>query len=212
MEQIKAYAAIAASTFLRWLGLVVLALAISLAGLGVSIFLLSGHAGLEGLPAVLKQEFWASVLLIASLTLPALYFLLANRIAFSLALFQVFEKQLAPAVGERVADLVGRLLARQAGAGKVLDGVAALRGKLQSQITEDSTLDRLQRRIVRYGLSRARLDDIDFQRTDLNLPGVVAGRVVDALKAGAEPSYMPFWAVAAGHVALFAFALIFAQS
>lgn len=212
MEQLKIYASIAGSSFMRWLALVVSGLLLSLAGLVVSAFLLSGHADLTGMPAILKQEFWAVVLLLASLILPIAYVLLANRIALGRVLFQIFEYQLAPAVGNRIANLVGRLISSQAGVGNVIGNVSALRDKLVAMSSEESTLHKLQHRILRYGLTRARLDDIDFRRTDLNLPEVVAGRVVDALKAGAEPTYLTFWVVAAGHLALFAFALIFAQS
>lgn len=212
MEMLKFYAKTASTSLLRWLMLAGGGLLICLMGIVVSLRLLSNNAaasGIAGLGSAFLHEFWSSALLLGSLALIAIYVVLANKITLAFTLFRLFENQLAPLIGEKVATLLAKGIARQPGLSKSLSNVAALRGKLDTLASEDGTVNRIQRKAIHYGLTQARLEDINFQQDDLNLPLVISGRVVQALQAAAEPTYQAFWIVVSAHTALFALALFF---
>lgn len=208
MEQLKFYAKIASASLLRWLLISGSGLLLSAIGLFVGLHLLGNNAGADWRTAA-SEELWNTALLLGSLALPAIYFVLANKITLGFVLYGLFENKLLPLIGDRVAILVGNFIARQGGLTEALSSVSTLRAKLVALAGEDSTLNKIQCKAVRYGLARIRLDDIDFRQPDLNLPGVISGRVVEALQAAAEPGYQLFWIVATSHVALLIFALLF---
>ena len=208
MEQLKFYAKMASASLLRWLLISGSGLLLSIVGLLVGLRLLGNNAG-SGLLAAAEQEPLSAALLLGSLILPAIYFVLANKTTLGFVLYGLFENKLLPLIGDRVAALVGSFIARQGGLAETLSSVSTLRDKLVALAGEDSTLNKIQRKAVRYGLARIRLDDIDFRQPDLNLPDVIAGRVVDELQAAAEPGYQLFWIVATSHVALLILALLF---
>jgi hypothetical protein len=208
MEQLKFYAKIASASLLRWLLISGSGLLLSAIGLFVALHLLGNNAGASWGTAA-REELWTAALLLGSLALPAITFVLANKITLGFVLYGLFENKLLPLIGDRVAALVGSFIARQGGLAETLSSVSTLRDKLVTLAGEDSTLNKIQRKAVRYGLARVRLDDIDFRQPDLNLPGVIAGRVVETLQAAAEPGYQLFWIVATSHVALLIFALLF---
>lgn len=206
METIKNYAKIASATFLRWLFVAGGGLVISIIGLLVSLHLL-GNGG-TSLWTAAGGKPWSTTLLLGSLILPAIYIVLANKISLGFVLYGLFENKLLPLIGDKVTGLVSRFIARQNGLADVLASVPKLRERLVALAGEDSTLDKLQRKAIRYGLTRIRLDDIDFRQPDINLPGVIAGRLIDTLQAAAEPGLRLFWIVATSHAALLALALI----
>jgi len=211
MEAFKYYAKIASASFLRWLLVFGAGLLLSLVGIVVSLYLL-GHGAQAGWLAAASGALWSTALFLGSLALPAAYFVLANKITLGFVLYGLFENKLLPLIEERVSALISRFISRQESLAGVLANVPALREKLVALVGEDSTLNKIQRQAMRYGLARVRLDDIDFRQPDLNLPGVIAGRVVDELQAAAEPGYLLFWIVATGHLALLVLALLFDQA
>jgi len=208
MEQIKFYAKAASGALLRWLMLFGSGLLLSIAGLVVSLHLLGTAPGTAWTTAA-AEEPWSAALFLGSLILPAIYFVLANKITLGFVLYGLFDHKLLPLIGDKVAGLVGNFIARQNVLAETLANVPKLRDKLVDLAGEDSTLNKIQRKAVRYGLARVRLDDIDFRQPDINLPGVVAGRVVEKLQAAAEPGYALFWIVATAHAALLALAVFF---
>lgn len=135
--------------------------------------------------------------------------MLANKITLAFALFALLDDKLQPLIGDKVTSLVSAFIARQGGVAKLLGSASTLRARLIAQAGEDSTLDRIQRKAVRHGLVRIRLDDLDFRQRDINLPGVISSRVVEELQAAAEPGYQAFWIVTTGHAALLILALLF---
>lgn len=207
MEQIRFYAKIASASFMRWLLILGSGLLLSVIGLVVSLRLL-GTTSTDWTTAA-GQAPWSTALFLGSLLLPAVYFVLANKISLGFVLYGLFDHKLLPLIGDKVAGLVGNFIARQSGIADALANVPKLRDRLVALAGEDSTLNKIQRQAVRYGLARIRLDDIDFRQPDINLPGVVAGRVVEKLQAAAEPGYQLFWIVATAHVALLALAVFF---
>lgn len=207
MDQLKFYAKIASASLLRWFLVLGGGLLLSVIGLVVSLRLLGN--GPTGWTTAAWEAPWSSALLLGSLLLPAVYFVLANKITLGFVLYGLFENKLLPLIGDKVAGLVSNLIARQSGVADLLANVPKLRDRLVALAGEDSTLNRIQRQAVRYGLARIRLDDIDFRQPDINLPGVVATRVVDKLQAAAEPGYQLFWIVATAHASLLALAVFF---
>lgn len=208
MEQLKFYAKLASGALLRWLMLLGSGLLLSVAGLVSGWYLLGNNAG-NGWGAAAGDELWSTALLLGSLALPAVYFVLANKISLGFMLHGLFENKLLPLIGKQVARLTSTLIAKQGGLSKMLGSASTLRDKLVTLAGEDSMLNKIQRRAVRYGLARVRLDDIDFRQPDINLPEVIAGRVVDELQVAAEPGYPLFWIVTTGHAALLILALLF---
>lgn len=208
MEQIKFYAKTASSALLRWLLLFGGGLLLSGAGFVLGLCLLANNAG-AGWARAAMDELWSSALLLGSLALPAVYFVLANKISFGFVLYELFENKLLPLIGKQVARLTSAFIANRGRLSKRLGSVSTLRNRLLALAGEDGTLDKIQRRAIRYGLARVRLDDLDFRQPDINLPEVIAGRVVDELQSAAEPGYQLFWIVATGHAALLILALLF---
>lgn len=208
MEQLKFYAKIASASLLRWLLISGSGLLLSAIGLFVALHLLGNNAG-AGWGTAAREELWTAALLLGSLALPAITFVLANKITLGFVLYGLLDNKLLPLIGDKVASLVSAFITRQGGLAKLLGNASTLRDKLVALAGEDSTLNKIQRKAVRYGLARIRLDDIDFRQPDLNLPGVIAGRVVEELQAAAEPGYPLFWIVATGHAGLLILALLF---
>lgn len=211
MEQLKYYARITGDALRRWLLITGSGLLLCAGSLFIALNRLGNNPGADWGTAA-RQEPWSSALLLGSLALPAVYVLLANRITLGFALYALLDNKLLPLIGDKVSSLVSAFIAQQGGLGRLLGSASTLRDRLIAMAGEDSRLDRIQRKAVRHGLARIRLDDLDFRQPDINLPGVISGRVVTALQAAAEPGYQPFWIVASGHAALLILALLFGHS
>lgn len=207
MEQLKFYAKMASASLLRWLLISGSGLLLCIVGFLVGLHLLDNNAGSDWY-ATAGQEPLSAGLLLASLILPAIYFVLANKITLGFVLYGLLDNKLLPLIGDKVASLVSAFT-QQGGFAKLLGNASTLRDKLVTLAGEDSTLNKIQRKAVRYGLAQIRLDDIDFRQPDLDLPGVISGRLVEALQAAAEPGYQLFWIVATSHVTLLIVALLF---
>jgi len=223
MDRIKFYAKLASTSLLRWLALAGFGFILSLIGIVVGLVLFGNNAGagyhgggtgslvgaLIGVATLFQDELWTAVLLTASFAFIAIYLLLANKIALSFVLFHFCENKLCPWVGDKVSALLSSIIDKQPGWLNSIKSVAALRNKLFESANADSALNRIQRKVVCYGLKRANLEDLDFQQQNLNLPALVSSKVVQSLQESARPTYMPFWWAVSAHATLLVLALVF---
>jgi hypothetical protein len=223
MDQIKFYVKLAGTSLLRWLMLSGIGLVLSIIGIVVGVVLLGNNVGagyhggrsgsvigaLVGILTLFQDEFWTALLLVGSVGFVAIYVLVANKISLGFVLSRLFENKLSPIIGVKVSSLVGAFIDRQPGFAKALKGVSTLRGKLIDSAKQDATLNKLQRKVICAGLKKVRLEDIDLQQQNLNLPEVISNRVVQELQAVAEPSYKLFWIAAGAHGVLLVLAMVF---
>ena len=202
MDQLGFYVKLASKSLLRWLVLSGSGFLLSAIGIGVAIFLFGNNS------TGLRWGVWTVLLLLASVGFIAIYIVVANKVSLGFMLFQLLENKLSPVIGDKVAVLVSSLIDRQPGFLNALKG-PVLRAGMLDAANGDTTLNKVQRRVIRFGLEKVRLEDINFQEENMNLPAVISGRVLSELEAAAQPGYRLFWLVAGAHALLLVLALVF---
>ena len=202
MDQLGFYVKLASKSLLRWLVLSGSGFLLSAIGIGVAIFLFGNNS------TGLRWGVWTVLLLLASVGFIAIYIVVANKVSLGFMLFQLLENKLSPVIGDKVAVLVSSLIDRQPGFLNALKG-PVLRAGMLDAANGDTTLNKVQRRVIRFGLEKVRLEDINFQEENMNLPAVISGRVLSELEAAAQPGYRLFWLAAGAHALLLVLALVF---
>jgi len=223
MDQIKFSIKVASTSLVRWLALSGSGLVLSIIGIAVGFMLLGNNAGsgyhgvrsgsmvgvVIGILTLFQDDPWPALLLIGSFLFIAVYILLANKISLSFVLFQLVENKLSPFIGDKVSSLLSAIIDKQPGWIQTVKGVSSFRERLINSANMDNTLNKVQRRAIRFGLKKCRLDDIDFQQPNLDLPAHISKRVVQALQDATQPGYKPFMVAVVVHAALFVLAIVF---
>ncbi|MDO8989139.1 MAG: hypothetical protein Q7U91_05850 [Sideroxyarcus sp.] len=223
MDHIKFYIKIASTSLLRWLALSGIGLVLSIIGIAVGLMLLGnntevGYHGVRagnmagvflGILTLFQDDPWPALLLVCSFMLVAIYILLASRISLGFVLFQLSKNSIFPIIGDKVSSLLNAIIVKQPGLAQTLNSVSSLRDRLINSANMDSTLNKVQRKVIFFGLKKCRLDDIDFQQPNLDLPALISNKVVQALQEAARPSYWPLLVVVVAHTTLLVLALAF---
>ncbi|HOY70025.1 MAG TPA: hypothetical protein PL131_05090 [Methylotenera sp.] len=135
-------------------------------------------------------------LVLSSLAFLAIYFIVANKTSLSFILSRLFDEKLSSVLGEKVCGLIQRFSEKQPNWAQSLKNGAALKDKLLDSSQQDSSLNKIQRKAIAYGLKKINLDDIDFKQENSNLPQIVSDRLMLTLSETAKHSYGLFWVVA----------------
>lgn len=221
MDNFKFYIKVTSTLLLRWLALLGLGILLSSIGFVIGFMLLGSatgaayhgtHAGevgaVIGMLILFRDDPWVALLIIGSVFFYTIYFLLANKVSLGFALFQLLENKLFPIIGNKVSGLLSTLIDKQPGLVLSLNSISFFKERLAKSANEDSSLNKIQRKAICYGLKKCRLDDIDFQQPNLDLPTLISTKVVQALQVAAQPTYKPVIAAVIVHAGLLVLALV----
>lgn len=223
MGNFKFYSKTALAAVFRWLMLSGAGVVLSVTGIIVGLALLgnnvgSGYSGAKsgsGLGAIVsvfvlfRDEFWTAMLIFASIALVAVYFMVASKFTIGFILHRLLEHKLLPVIGTKVAATLRGFSAKQSKGLPSFANAEELKKKLAHLVSQDSDTNKIQRKVIHYGLKKIDLHDIDFTQKDLNVSDEVSNRLMRRLAEAANPGYRVFGIVFAVHLSVLILALIF---
>lgn len=197
MDNVKFFTKTAAGALSRWL-------MVFLGGLVVTVivfFVFSSKAS--------AASYNTIYLVLSSLIFIIIYFIIANKTSISFVISRLFDEKLSSVLGEKIYHLLYAISERQPHWVQSIKNGAALKDKILDSSQQDSSLNKLQRKVIAYGLKKINLDDINFQQENLNLPQEVSDRLMLKLSETAKHSYALFWGVAGVQVIVLIAALAY---
>lgn len=184
MDNVTFFTKTAAGAFSRWL----LVFFGGLVATVVLFFLFSFKAN--------ATSYNTIYLVLSSLVFTIVYFILANKTSLSYMISRLFDEKLSSMIGEKVSGLIQSFSEKQPNWMQSIKSGAALKDKLFYSSQQDSSLSKIQRKVIAYGLKKINLDDVNFQQENINLPQEVSDRLILKLSETAKHSYRLFWIVA----------------
>jgi hypothetical protein len=219
IDNVKFYAKTAAANVLRWVVLFGIGLVLVLIGfyLGVHFFgnntdpadTGGGFAGLLSFFTLFYDEFWTALLLVASLLFVVIYSIVASKVCLSFIIGKVYENKFADSIGEKVFNIISSINDKNPGWLAKVKNAGSVKEALLGAAKQDSSLNKIQHKVLGYALNKVKLDDIDFKHPNLNLPQELSNRIMFALSQAAQPSYQLFGIAAGAHVLLMILAYVF---
>jgi hypothetical protein len=223
MDNVKFYAKTAGASLVRWLVLFAIGLALAGVSMAIAVALFSnnagggfhgaGHAGvlgaILGFFVLFVDEFWSAFLLVFSLVFVVIYSMVASKVCLSFIVAKIYENKFADAIGEKVFNIISGINDKNPGWLTKIKDAGSVKEALLGAAKEDSSLNKIQHKVLGYALKKVKLDDIDFKHPNLNLPQELSNRIMFALSQAAQPSYKPFWIAAGLHVLLMIVAFAF---
>jgi hypothetical protein len=224
MDNVKFYAKTAAANVVRWLVLVGLGMFLIAIGLYLGMHFFgnntaagftgaahtgSGFAAILGIFTLFKTEFWTALLLVASFAFLIIYSMVASKVCLGFIIGKVYENKFADAIGEKVFNFICSINDKNPGWLTKVKNAGSVKEALLGAAKEDSSLNKIQHKVLGYALNKVKLDDIDFKHPNLNLPQELSNRIMFALSQAAQPSYQLFWIAAGVHVLLMILAYVF---
>ena len=222
MDHIKFYAKTAASAMLRWLLLSGVGLILAIICIFIALHLIgnntaTGYTGARtgssigaifGILTLFKEEFWSTLLFAISFAFVFIYTLVASKVALGFIIGDLYENKLAGVIGEKVTNTL-RALSEKPGWGKSVTSVASIKDKLSNATKTDSTINKIQQKVIGYAIKKVKLDDIDFKPDNPNLPEDISSKVMNQLSELAQPSYALFWLAVGVHALFVDLAFVF---
>lgn len=222
MDNIKFYAKTAGAAMLRWLLISGAGLVLAIFGMFIAMHLIgnntgAGYAGartgsvigvLFTILSLFKDEFWSALLLVTSFAFIFIYTMVASKVSLSFIIGNLYENKLAGAIGEKVTSTI-RSISQKPGWEKSITGAASMKEKFLSATKEDSSINKIQQKVIGYALKKTKLDDINFAKDNQNLPEDISSRVMAQLSEAAKPTYNLLWIAVGTHALLVVLALVF---
>lgn len=216
------FASIAARSFTGWLKIFVPGFLLSLAGIIGGLILFGGHhtAGLPaaghaggagailGIFVLLIQNFWASLLLLVSITGFAVYASLASKYGLQKAMHLAWENKLGEALLAKVSGWLDKIWLDKTITPKQLPDATLVKSNLKEALKQDKSTPKIGRRILNYALKKVYLDDIDFKNPDLDFKAIIIQKIRDFISERLEPSRKAFLIVAVLHLLIFILAIM----
>ena len=184
MDNVKFFTKTAAGALSRW----VLVFFGGLLATGLIVFIFSSKAN--------AASYNTIYIVVSSLVFLIFYFIIANKTSLSFIISRLFDEKLSSVIGEKVCGLIQSFSEKQPNWMQSIKNGAALKDKLLDSSQQDSSLNKIQRKVIAYGLKKINLDDVNFQQENINLAQEVSDRLMLKLSETAKHSYGLFWGVA----------------
>ena len=222
MANFKFYAKTAAAALMRWLLIASVGLILAIIGIYIALHLIgnntgAGYAGartgsLIGVIftflSLFNTEFWSALLLTMSIAFVFIYGMVASKISLGFIISSLYEHKLAGIISEKITNTM-RTMTQKPGWAQTIDSASTLKAKLFSATKEDSTLNKIQHKVIDYAIKKIKLDDINFKHENTNLPEDISSRVMEQLSEAAKPSYVLLWVAVSIHTLLVVLAFYF---
>jgi hypothetical protein len=173
----------------------------------------AGHAGilgaLAGLYSLFIQEFWSALLLFASLGFIYFYFVFAAKTTLFTVIHLVWKNKLADFITPKIGSYIQKLLAHQPDWLKKAGDKGILKMKLVQEAKSDSTLNKVQQKILVFGIRKIELNEHELQNLDsAMLTTKITETVKNKISEFSNPSLLPFWVAMSIQVVLLILAIV----
>lgn len=159
--------------------------------------------------AFILSEFWTAVLLLTAVGGIFFYIIFANKLALQTAIYQTWKQKASDWIMNKFEAYLDKLNQRKISSKKPLNNAKDVKVEMLSMIKEDSTTSSLQKRVMRFILSKLYLDDVNFSDPELKLNTVIRTAVAGKLADTLEPSLMWFWIVFAAQIIIMVLAVVY---
>ena len=138
-----------------------------------------------------------------------LYFLIANKAAIQQMIYLTWKnKTFADYIDAKVILLTDKLVGANHWT-TAMSNESMLRLKLLEANKNDKETSRIKKKIINYLFQKIKLDDVDFNKEDLKLSGIVSLKINQFISEAVEPSLLFFWLLLLLQIVLFVVAQFF---
>lgn len=173
----------------------------------------AAHAGVlgvfVGLLSLFTEELWSAILLVTSLGLIYFYSVFAAKTALFTVIHHVWKNKLADFITPKIASYMQKLLTHQPDWLKKAGDKGIVKMKLLQEAKDDSTLNKVQQKILVFGIKKIELNEDELQNLDsVMLTTKISETVKNRISEFANPSLLPFWIVMTLQVVLLVLAIV----
>lgn len=154
-------------------------------------------------------EFWSALLMVSSLLFIALYFIVANKTSLQTVIYSIWNSKLSGYVKPKIESYLKMFSENQPNWLKEVSSPVKLKLKLLDTVKRDTKTPAIQKKVIRYGLKKVKLDDVDFQQENISLSEILGSKINGQISAVAKPSYRLFFIMTGLQFILLIMALYF---
>ena len=213
IDNLKIAAKIGASSALKWSIIFGLGVFVTAITLFVCLFTNSNLAGgghgseIALFFGLLSTNIAAFILIFGSPVFLVLYFLLANKTSIQNAIYLMW-KYKAEGLVSTTVNKVAQTITQKEGWRKELSDAALAKAKLWQASKENPETPRWQRRILKSGFNKIRLNDIDFNDEKVSLSEVLILKLTSFFSKISKPSFTLLWLLIGIQLSIFIFSFI----
>lgn len=194
--------------FLKWIFVFILGIAFSLICLVTGYFLLmnteaamshgsssaGGLGAIIGLIGLFSVDFWPMLLITTSLLVfPFLYILIGNKVAIQTAVYSLWKSKGFDWLQPKINGYFEKLTLKQPNWLKSISSAAVLKLQLLDSSRKDATSSKWQKRILHFLIKKTKMNDIDWQKEDLEVKDIISQKINTSIDSVAKPSFKYFW-------------------
>ena len=157
------------------------------------------------------QNFMAKpfvvILISYSFIMLFLYVFLANKVSLKTLMRDVWNHKLGDFIESKVYSYIRGLAEKQPNWLKGITGTKFVKIFLEI-MSQDGTLNKAQRLVLKYGVQKVKLTDEDFVDVEHQLPQIVIHKIETNVQSLIHPSYLLFYVLLAIQFVLLILALI----
>ena len=197
-QNLKTIAKVSSISVLKWLLIFGTGILLSVIGFLVGLFNNAEHAGgghgspIALLIGTLANDIYGFLLMVGCLLFVWLYFALANKVSIQTIIYQVLKNKAGDHIHIKVQSLISGVLAKHTTLNEI-SNATLLRAKLLQAIQNDPNASKIQRKIIRFGFKKMSLENIDFQKENIDLATILADKFDTFIKSISQPSLTLFW-------------------
>ena len=195
-EKVGEYKKIMAKSIFAWIKVGVTGILFSLICLIVGFCMFS------------SRNFFVVILIAYSLIMFFLYILLANNVSLKTLMRGVWNHKLGDFIESKVYSYIRGLTAKQPNWLKGITSTKFVKTFLEI-MSQDGTLNKVQRLVLKYGVKKVELTDEDFVDVEHQLPQIVINKIEGNVQSLIHPSYSLFYILIAIQFVLLILALLF---
>jgi len=208
-ENLGEYKKIMAKSIFAWIKVGITGILFSLMCLiiGASVLFVNSTDQIS-LSQIFMIKPFAAILTFLSLILFFVYILLANTISLKTLMRGVWNHKLSDFIEAKVYSYIRGLTEKQPDWLKGITGTKFVKIFLEV-VSQDGTLNKVQRLVLRCGVKKMKLKDEDFVDIEHQLPQIVIHKIKRSIQSLIHPSYLLFYILLTIQFVLLILALLF---
>ncbi|MBK6527964.1 MAG: hypothetical protein IPG07_21875 [Crocinitomicaceae bacterium] len=200
-EQVLYYVKLASISVLNWIAINLINLFTFLITFFVGIYMFSdeiqfsggsgAHAGMVMVYLYLIQAFFERPMEFLMLTFiffsPGFIYILSNKYVLSKIIHRLLKDKAENTLEPILDKVLVKFQPQETGILKKSTDYARVKLKLVQQLKSESE-NKIQKRVLTYGLKKAKLDDVDFTNPNINFNQIIKQKTIATLKEITKPS------------------------
>lgn len=158
------------------------------------------------LTGLFSNNIFAFLSLVLLPAIVTIYFILANKTAIQNTIYLIWKGSTGDYISSKVKSILINITQNE-GWRKEIANKARLKAKVMQATANDSNTSKIQRRVIKFGFKKMKLNDINFQDERLDIPETLTNRFNNFVTNTTRPSFLYFWILVIFQMTLFILSL-----